>query len=360
MRVRHVMATAALAVGFAACASSGAGEPLEPVYATVCEARCACEDCSGDNDGLCEAEQDALTDRAEERCQDEHTEYIECVRLEGRCVDGHHVAEVCDEAEAALLGCLDLGDEEHCSTAGDGICDEPEGTGACPAGTDPDDCRSLCPSTGNGVCDEPENTGLCPAGTDVEDCALPRCEYVMDGTCDEPEGTNRCPEGTDVDDCAAPTCADTNDSECDEPEGTGTCAEGTDVDDCAVEPCLTTNDGECDEPEGTGTCAEGTDVNDCNDLGTCDNLRSCGNETSGCVACANEGSCADALEACVSNDECVYFRQCAVTCAKGDAACLSVCESQRPAGASMYRLYDRCVHCSECRISCNKRGLFGC
>ncbi|WP_437515668.1 latent transforming growth factor beta-binding protein [Sorangium sp. So ce1099] len=358
MRVRHVMTTAALAGLFAACASSEGGGSGKPVYATVCEARCACEDCSGDRGGLCEAEQGALAQQAEERCQAEHAAYIDCVRLEGRCVDGHHAADACDVAAAALLGCLEPSEQDRCSSEGDGICDEPRGTGRCPDGTDPVDCRSFCPSTGNGVCDEPGHTGLCPAGTDIEDCERPSCDHVGNGTCDEPEGTGMCAEGTDVEDCAVPTCDSTNNGKCDEPEGTGTCAEGTDVEDCAVAPCASKNNGECDEPEGTGLCEEGTDVNDCKDFGTCDSLRSCGSGTSGCVACANQGSCADELEACTSNDECIYFRQCAVTCA--DSACTDRCIAAHPDGASLYRHYDTCVHCDECYYSCSAGGVFAC
>ncbi|WP_437931418.1 latent transforming growth factor beta-binding protein [Sorangium sp. So ce291] len=328
MRVRHVMTTAALAGLFAACAGSEGGENGKPVYATVCEARCACEGCSGDQGGLCEAEQGALAQQAEERCQAEHTAYIDCVRLEGRCVDGHHAAEGCEVAAAALLGCLEPSEQDRCSSEGDGICDEPRGT------------------------------GLCPAGTDIEDCEPPSCDHVGDGACDEPEGTGLCAEGTDVEDCAVPTCDSTDNGKCDEPEGTGLCAEGTDVEDCAVAPCASKNNGECDEPEGTGLCEEGTDVNDCKDFGTCDSLRICGSGTSGCVACANEGSCADELEACTSDFECIYFRQCAVTCA--DSACTDRCVADHPDGAAMYRPYDACVHCDECYYSCSAGGVFAC
>jgi hypothetical protein len=34
----------------------------------------------------------------------------------------------------------------------------------------------------------------------------PACPTVMDDVCDEPEGTGTCPEGTDVEDCAPPVC----------------------------------------------------------------------------------------------------------------------------------------------------------
>jgi hypothetical protein len=363
MRVRHVMITAAIAGLFAACASSGSddGKPEQPVYGTVCEARCACEDCSGDKEGLCEAEQDAIAKRSEKRCQDEHTAYVDCVRLEGRCVDGHHLAEVCNVQAAALLGCLDP--TGHCPSAGDGICDEPQGTGNCPAGTDPADCLSFCPFTGNGTCDEPEGTGRCPAGTDVEDCKIAPCDRVQDGVCDEPEpeGTGLCAEGTDVADCAVTTCSETNNGVCDEPEGTGLCAEGTDVADCAiVEPCGYTNNGQCDEPEGTGLCAEGTDIADCNAPSTCDDLDACGDNTGGCVACANAGSCADELDACTLNNDCVEFNKCIVSCEDGDSACIVDCVDRYSEGANVYYNYDACLNCDECYYSCGNASVFGC
>ncbi|WP_437746769.1 latent transforming growth factor beta-binding protein [Sorangium sp. So ce302] len=330
MRVRHVMITAAIAGLFAACASSQSddGKTEPPVYGTVCEARCACEDCSGDEEGLCEAEEEAIAKRAEERCQDEHAAYIDCVRLEGRCVDGHHLAEVCNAHAAALQGCLDP--TGHCPSADDGICDEPQGTGKCPAGTDPADCLSSCPLTGNGTCDEPQGTGRCPAGTDVDDCKLAPCDRVQDGACDEPEGT-------------------------------GLCAEGTDVADCAVgAPCASTNNGECDEPEGTGLCEEGTDLADCNATLACDDLDECGSDTSGCIGCAVQGSCADELDACTLNDDCILFAQCAVTCEDGDDACFTACMDRHPDGARLYLDYDTCVNCDECYYSCGNASILGC
>ncbi|AUX32118.1 MULTISPECIES: latent transforming growth factor beta-binding protein [Sorangium] len=361
MRVRHVMITAALVSLFAACATSDGGDGGPPVYATVCEARCACEDCSGDNEGLCEAEQEDIEERAEERCQAQHAAYVDCVRLEGRCVDGHHLAEVCNAHAAALLGCLEPKDRDHCPTAGDGVCDEPQGTDTCAAGTDPADCLSFCPYTGNGICDEPEGSGRCPAGTDVDDCKLVPCRSVQDGTCDEPEGTGRCDEGTDVDDCMEATCPEANNGVCDEPEGTGICDEGTDAADCAGEPCPYVNNGECDEPEGTDYCEEGTDAADCAPAPVaCDDLDTCGSDSSGCIACANEGSCADELQACLISDDCYFLVQCLVTCADTDDVCVNECLDSYPDGVDTFYNYDTCLNCEQCYYSCGASGVFEC
>jgi hypothetical protein len=55
-----------------------------------------------------------------------------------------------------------------------------------------------CPYTEDNECDEPEGTGWCPEGSDTVDCT---CPYTQDGDCDEPEGTGLCPEGSDPYDC---------------------------------------------------------------------------------------------------------------------------------------------------------------
>lgn len=160
---------------------------------------------------------------------------------------------------------------------GDGVCDEPEGTGLCPEGSDVVDCAGApppdpdCAYIEDGACDEPF---LCAPGTDVVDCAAeppppaPECNplWIEDGFCDEPI---LCAPGTDVVDCAAePPPADCNplwieDGECDEPEGTNLCPEGSDVVDCAGGggcPAAWIGDGVCDEPD---LCPPGTDVLDC-------------------------------------------------------------------------------------------------
>jgi hypothetical protein len=48
------------------------------------------------------------------------------------------------------------------------VCDEPEGSGTCPEGSDPTDC--FCATKNNGVCNEPEGTDTCPEGSDSPDC----------------------------------------------------------------------------------------------------------------------------------------------------------------------------------------------
>lgn len=73
------------------------------------------------------------------------------------------------------------------------VCPEP------PVAPDPEDCAAACPMAGDGVCDEAQGTGLCADGCDPIDCA---CETDVPGTCDEitAEG-GTCPLASDADDC---------------------------------------------------------------------------------------------------------------------------------------------------------------
>lgn len=56
--------------------------------------------------------------------------------------------------------------EEACPMADDGICDEPGGTGLCPADCDPIDCT--CAEDMPGQCDEVSQSGVCPLGSDPD------------------------------------------------------------------------------------------------------------------------------------------------------------------------------------------------
>lgn len=62
-----------------------------------------------------------------------------------------------------------------------------------PPGPD-DPCAEVCPMIGDGVCDDPVGTGLCPAGCDPDDCA---CPEDMPGQCDDVRADGPCPLGSD-------------------------------------------------------------------------------------------------------------------------------------------------------------------
>ena len=259
MKIRHV-AVGSLALVLAAFGCSSVD--LEGPGAAYCEAHCDCEDCNDKSREECADNIADISDEADETgCDFAFDTYLDCLeKIE--CDDGNFDTDDCEGQKAELDQCMKP--KPTCPTTGDGVCDEPEGSGKCAEGTDAVDCGPpTCATVNDGSCDEPEGTDTCAEGTDTADCGAPTCDSTDNGVCDEPEGTGLCPEGTDVNDCDVPTCQSINNGECDEPEGTGLCPEGTDINDCDVPPCIYTNNGECDEPEGSGLCAEGTDINDC-------------------------------------------------------------------------------------------------
>ena len=223
------------------------------------------------------------------------------------------------------LSCLAggaLAQDNSCRWAFDGECDESRYhgnvTGACPAGTDTNDCRGLrlrdagemagngCQWAFDGECDHPGvGTGACQMGTDTADCAglgrpqaggatssVDSCRWAFDGECDEARfsGTGACSDGTDTTDCQAlamggnDTCRWAFDGECDEHGGIGigVCTDGTDRTDCAPvahmrnrnNACPTSFDNRCDEPDGgSGRCEPRTDTVDCLGRATAPGIR---------------------------------------------------------------------------------------
>ncbi len=168
-----------------------------------------------------------------------------------------------------------LAQQNTCQWANDRECDEARygGTGACPTGTDANDCRTEAAAwerLWNAVPAEIRAR----LGNDS-------CRWAHDMECDDARfgGTGACADGTDAGDCRAlaiggdNTCRWANDGECDEPGiGTGVCVSGTDTNDCRSAAflrnrsnnCETAFNGICDEPgTGTGLCRANTDTADC-------------------------------------------------------------------------------------------------
>ncbi len=84
-------------------------------------------------------------------CGDEFDAWAECMEDEGVCKDdGEYGSVKCDDESQAIDDCIN-----GSSGSGGG------GTGS--GGGD-------CPYTYDGECDEPEGTGLCPEGSDYGDC----------------------------------------------------------------------------------------------------------------------------------------------------------------------------------------------
>ena len=165
--------------------------------------------------------------------------------------------------------------DNSCRWANDGECDEARlgGTGACPALTDTNDCRTEARAMERLIAAVPADIRA-RLGNDS-------CRWAFDGECDDAAfgGTGACAAGTDLTDCRAlaiggdETCRWSNDRECDEPGiGTGVCTSGTDTADCRAvaflrnrtNTCDTAFNNICEEPgRGSGACRANTDTADC-------------------------------------------------------------------------------------------------
>jgi hypothetical protein len=292
----HLFASALIGLAFAgACAT---GKELAPDEASLaqeaCEAQCDCLKCNDAQQDKCEEDMELLVDEAEgKNCDDELDEYMDCIGDDAECQGAQLDTAMCGGLAAGFSACM-ASAPATCATVGDGVCDEPEGTGKCVDGTDIADCagNSFCPTVNNGVCDEPGGTGLCPPLSDLVDCSGGTCAYVNDGYCDEPEGS-------------------------------GVCAEGTDPIDCATAACDYTNDGYCDEPEGSGICPEGSDVADCGGSGSCSTCYEYGYEASPLPLCADSVGLWDAVANCICSYGCAT--ECASLCTGGSTD--SYCDS---------------------------------
>jgi hypothetical protein len=87
--------------------------------------------------------------------------------------------------------------------------------------------------------------------------------------------------------------------------------------------------------------------NDCDTKET-----SCGDQTSGCVACAEAFMCKSQLNQCNMSLQCRQYGQCIAQCAQGDDACVSDCAFQFPDGSSKYDELLTCVICENCPVQC--------
>jgi hypothetical protein len=149
---------------------------------------------------------------------------------DGYCDEPYECDVGTDTTDCSQAG-FENGNSQYCRYAGDGECDEVQ---YCPAGSDTHDCCShgqpretdqhgtpvvaanvccggdcvppgpdWCQYANDGTCDEPQGSGECPAGSDTTDCAgvVRECQYIGDGECDEGGTTGYCPAGSDTADC---------------------------------------------------------------------------------------------------------------------------------------------------------------
>jgi hypothetical protein len=201
---KQFLAAGVIAMALAACEGDVRTSATGP-GAAYCEAVCSCESCSNAEVESCSEDIKSLSDQAGEKgCDAPFESYLGCLESLP-CDEGLIDDSACSTDYVALSQCM--GPTPTCATAGDGTCDEPEGTGTCPEGSDAADCGGPpppCATMNDGICDEPEGTGTCDEGSDAADCGEPPppCQSTNNGVCDEPEGSNTCPEGSDVADCS--------------------------------------------------------------------------------------------------------------------------------------------------------------
>lgn len=153
-------------------------------------------------------------------------------------------------------------------------------TGACRDGSDANDCAGALTPAQQETASLDAVLALLPESL-RESLGSNDCGYANDGECDDAafNGTGACDAGTDANDCRIlaaggdNSCEYADDNECDEPGiGTGVCVSGSDANDCAAvefmrnrsDSCSLAFNGSCDEPvSGTGQCRANTDTADC-------------------------------------------------------------------------------------------------
>jgi len=166
-------------VTFAAC---GSDQPQTPQQ-KYCTAKCNCNNCTSSESAKCL--DDIINLGTEARgadCKDPYDAYLTCLNGDGVCTDGDFDESACFNEETDLNSCIKP--PPACATVKNGICNEPppKGDGTCATGTDTEDCKApTCPTAGDGVCDEPQGTGKCAQGTDPIDCPCTKCfAYALD------------------------------------------------------------------------------------------------------------------------------------------------------------------------------------
>ena len=180
---------------------------LIPVVVVACELLAACggpcrEMCSKYEECYKADFEDEYSDLDDcvEECEDEADDWADESDNEEDCRNAIDSMYTC----FGDLDCSDLQDEDECEDEQDDMVDECNwGDMVNEVG---DSNVDYCDSQGDGQCDEPEGTGVCAEGMDPDDCLndgvyTVTCEFQEDGECDEPEGTGACGEGSDPVDC---------------------------------------------------------------------------------------------------------------------------------------------------------------
>lgn len=114
----------------------------------------------------------------------------------------------------------------------------------------------------------------------------------------------------------------------------------------------------CCVPEGNACtthsdcCSNNCDAGSCGPVvgSLCDNSGACGDQGTGCTACALAGNCQAANDACLNGQDCLDFLGCVGACS--DQTCYDACVVANPVGAGLYDAILQCVYCQECPVDC--------
>ena len=99
------------------------------------------------------------------------------------------------------------------------------------------------------------------------------------------------------------------------------------------------------------TCNGGTGTNGGDDA-VCAEETTCGDTTSGCIACAVAGPCKTAFDACEGIEGCRNLSICLADCTAGDTACVDTCRSTHADGTTTFDAYATCVFGDVCADTC--------
>ncbi|MBC8069360.1 MAG: hypothetical protein IAG13_13575, partial [Deltaproteobacteria bacterium] len=103
--------------------------------------------------------------------------------------EGARIGE-CDEGLYCFGGLCAA--PQPCPFLMDGVCDEPQGSGACLNGTDVFDCCATMP----GVCEEQSMGGACADGSDPDDCGAGSSSESTAGSSSEGSSSDGSESGT--------------------------------------------------------------------------------------------------------------------------------------------------------------------
>lgn len=84
----------------------------------------------------------------------------------------------------------------------------------------------------------------------------------------------------------------------------------------------------------------------------CDGKDVCTDGATGCADCAIMSICEDQFNACINDNECIDFGNCATEC-NGQQSCVAECFAKQPEGGKLYAELIDCIVCVACVLDCN-------